>query len=207
MHELTEAFFSSLYAPALAEPDLFEVAQVTLWTLPDKLSYHLPLKDLAAVAKKAIELDAEGKDVYFGVALRLPNLPQHQRGGKTELCAATALWLDIDIADLKTHAHAAENLPIDVIEAHKILDAVQVPPSAIIHSGHGVHAYWFLDDPHPLFESQQRGDFEAVMAALQHSAKRYADSCGWHLDLTVSADRVLRVPGTHNHKAKLMASA
>lgn len=202
MHELTEAFFRTLYASALSEPDLFNSAQLTLWTLPDKKSHHLPLKDLAAVAQKALELDADGKDVYFGVALRLPGLPASQRGGKTELCAVTALWLDIDMHSVHA-AHAATNLPINVIEAREILNAVGVPASAVIHSGHGLHAYWFLDEPHPLLDPEQRDTFEGAMSTLQHRARDYASARGWHLDLTVSADRVLRVPGTQNRKAKM----
>jgi putative DNA primase/helicase len=202
LHELTEAFFHSLFAPALREPELLEAAQVTLWTLPDRVSRHLPLADLTNVAKTALDLDAQGKDVYFGVALRCPGLTARERGGKGDLGAVTALWLDIDIQDASS-VHAARNLPTSEEEAMEIVSAVGIPPSAVVHSGHGLHVYWFIDQPFPLLDAKEVAEFEHAVAALQHRAKEYAARRGWHLDLLTSADRVLRVPGTTNHKTNL----
>jgi hypothetical protein len=197
--ELAEAFFRELYAPALANEELLDAAVITLW-VPNKKSVHLPISDLAAVARTAIDLDATGQNVYFGVALRCPVLDSRHRGGKEDLAASTALWLDIDIRDEGT-AHASKLLPINILEAKEILAAVGVAPSGVISSGYGLHAYWFLDEVQPLLDSTQIATFESANIALQERAKEYATKRGWHLDITANSDRVLRVPGTQNHKA------
>ena len=75
-----------------------------------------------------------GYSVYFGVAKR-----RREGGGKQDVLGVTALWADIDTV----------NLGWDTDKCAKILhDAPrEVSPSALIHSGGGLHAYWFLKSP------------------------------------------------------------
>jgi len=200
MYEITEAFLRTLYSSALTDPELHE-ACITLWTLPDKRSVHLPLGDITNIAKRAVALDAEGKDVYFGVALRYPGLPPERRGTKEELVASCAFWLDIDIAS--GAAHAAKNLPTSIAEAESILEALgeDLQPDIIVHSGHGLHAYFCFADVAPLLSDEHVAAFERDLLALQQKAKDAAAQSGWHVDILADAPRVLRLPGTHNHKA------
>lgn len=198
MTHLTDAFLRTLYAPALSDPELGD-ATITLWTLPDKKSEHVPLRDIATIAERAKTLDDTGRDVYFGVALRYPNLTQSQRGTKNDLVAATALWLDIDLQS--PGAHAATNLPANVDEAQAIFDAIG-EPTLLVHSGHGLHAYYVLSEPMPLLDAAHVATFERALGGLYDAADRVAKAKGWQLDHVAEATRVLRVPGTHNYKLR-----
>jgi hypothetical protein len=72
------------------------------------------------------------------------------------------------------------------------IEALDLPPSVIIDSGGGYHCYWLLDEAYVL------GD---------DSARTYARRLQYAWVVLVGSDedakdlsRVLRIPGTHNHK-------
>ena len=194
---MAEQFLRALFAPALNHPD-YSGAVVSLWSLPSKMSRHLPLVDLPAVAWAASELDGQGAEVYFGVTLRKPGIAPDKRGARGDLLAATALWLDIDIENGK--AHAAKNLPKTQEEAIELLVELGSVPTLIINSGNGLHVYWRLDAPVSLRTPAEIDRFEGVLLGLQQRAKSLAAKRGWHLDITADATRVLRLPGTMNRK-------
>lgn len=196
MQDLIEAFLRSVYSSALVHPD-YSSGVVSLWTMPSKLSRHLPLKDLPAVAWNAAELDGQGSDVYYGVALRKPGLTPEKRGTKADLLAAPALWLDVDTV---SPVHAAKNLPSTKEEVTELLTELGRAPSQIVSSGYGYHIYWYLDEPVPLRTPDEVERFERVLLAWQQRAKSLAAKRGWHLDITADATRVLRLPGSHNRK-------
>jgi hypothetical protein len=78
--------------------------------------------------------------VYFGVATR-----RDASGGTLHNCAClTSLFVDIDF---KTTPEA---------EARARLARCPLPPSAIVHSGGGLHAYWRLHEPLRLPEQAPR---------------------------------------------------
>jgi hypothetical protein len=56
------------------------------------------------------------------------------------------LWADIDVAE--AGKNNGKNYPSKEL-ATELLDKLPVPPSCIINSGNGLHAYWFLDEPVP----------------------------------------------------------
>jgi hypothetical protein len=117
-----------------------------------------------------------GFGVYFGVAKRA------RRGGrKSDALGVACLWADIDVLergwDLRTTRRRIEALP----------EAVR--PSALIHSGGGLHAYWFLDRAH--FAPAQTSFIEGANAALAQLVS--GDAVG-------NLDRIMRLPGTWNAK-------
>ena len=132
--------------------------------------FHRSWHDTAEAAHaKALDL-APSLDVYFGVA------PRTGRGGSTEYVEElTCVWADLDC---KHHSKA------DRLDQ---LAALDTPPSILIDSGHGYHAYWLLDAP------IDPEDGRRCMAALASALD--GDAVG---DLP----RVLRVPGTTNHKGE-----
>ena len=74
------------------------------------------------------------------------------------------------------------------------VNAVNPRPNAIVHSGGGIHAYWFLDrfirpaEATPLLARwHESWDGRAAVRSLQ-------------LDETADLARLLRLPGTFNHK-------
>jgi putative DNA primase/helicase len=109
-------------------------------------------------------------DVWFGVALR--DAPGH--GSRQHCTVLPALFLDSDQPPAQTVAE---------------LKAWAFPPSAIVHSGGGLHAYWTLAEPWTLATD---GDPDPYLRRL---------ATFWKGDLKAAeAARVLRLPGGLNLK-------
>jgi hypothetical protein len=122
---------------------------------------------------------ANGFNVFFGVALRATP----ESGRKSNLLSATALWADIDEKKLERFGSPLE-----------ALEAFPSPPSIVVASGSGanLHAYWLLGEPAGLGSAEAIADFEGHLKGLARA-----------LDADVAstdASRVLRLPGTLNHK-------
>lgn len=114
-------------------------------TTGDARSYWSKVGDkrtLTNALNRATTLNREGGyGLYFAPCLR------SQKQGKAEAAALLpALWVDLDCDDDSARRTAAiENLNI-----------FTPPPSAIIDSGGGLHAYWFLAEPLSLDENTRK---------------------------------------------------
>src|SRR5258708_6599367 len=136
-------------------------------------SCHVPLGDeqrLQAAIERLLAANARGWGSYIGIATRYGHLGRWSRGGKDNLSVLPALFVDIDDPDC-----ALWNLAFFEIE-----------PSMIVHSGHGYHAYWFLDKP--------TTDFATADVLL----KELAHSLGG--DPILSVAQSMRLAGTVNTK-------
>lgn len=111
--------------------------------------------------------------VYFGV-----NPRSRTEGTNDAVVHVVTVAADVDFAkQLKKFK-----------DADRYLTDYGIPPSAIVHTGHGVHAYWFLEEPveaSPEFKDQRR---EFIKLAGSDAVQDEA--------------RVLRVPGSRNFKDK-----
>lgn len=116
------------------------------------------------------------QDCFWGVATRLDD-----SGGTAENCQhLPALFADLDFAT------------IPEAEARKTLAQIPLPPSLVIHSGHGLHPYWFVHKPFDLQILRERTAAHKLLARLaMYCASDTA---------VVDVARVLRVPTTFNHK-------
>ncbi len=101
----------------------------------------------------------------------------------------TCLWADLDLGSLKPDG---KPYPPSIADA---ISCFPFPPSAIVHTGHGAHAYWILDRPVPVTDANR--DLPARWIAL--GAKNAAER-GWVLDSVGDLARILRVPETIHHK-------
>lgn len=190
---MTAAFCDALfgYAP--------EDHHALLWTLQDKRSSWVDLDaGPQAVADRAQRLAAEHKDVYVAVSCaRHPGLPD-TRIRSSNAAGIMGLWADLDIAD--PDVHKKWNLPPSVDAAMELLKAAQVEPTLIVHSGHGLQAWWLFNE----FWSFDAEDDRLAAAGL---AQRWnttlqvrAAERQWVVDSTFDLARVMRVPGTLNRK-------
>lgn len=137
-------------------------------------------------------------DVFFGV------LPRANRGrSSADVPYANYLWVEIDGSD---HGQDGALAMLDnAIHAEDVF-----PPHIIVGSGGGVHAYWRL-------LTTERLDDDTRRKALSTTMRRICiaiGNCRWEGQTVrpinryrpypdaVSTDpaRILRVPGTHNHK-------
>ena len=178
-HEFLEEVFGG------ADESLF----AHLWTLPDKKTYSFRVTDLESMSDKALHLSEEGKEVYVCVGLTNSALPANARTSTKNVVALPGLWADIDILH---EAHKSRTLPGTIEEAKAILPP-QFPPSILVHSGHGLQGWWLYREP-----EASDGLCERLQAVMRGSAALH----GWSLDATHDMARVLRVPGTTNHKSK-----
>lgn len=126
--------------------------------------------------------DVDGIGTYFGVCTRREGA---KNGGLEDIVECVALWADIDC--LK------QGIPGD--EAIRALDFLPFPPSIVVNSGGGLHAYWQLEEAINVTVGSQQ--CEHVVSALKSLARVVAG------DMKVcDLARIMRLPGTRNSKAE-----
>ena len=160
----------------------------------DKVSTWFPAKRVDDAAAFAVRQQG---DVYFGVCLSPKDYGPRQRCPQKEALGVVGLWVDIDVAG---EGHMKPNLPATFDEALDLACSLGVAPSAVIDSGHGLHAWWLFFEPWVFSDSAERDEARAVSERLQAALRRNAEARGWTIDSTHDLARVLRVPGTVNHK-------
>lgn len=163
-------------------------AMIVLWTRPSKRARFFSKTDQAA--SYAAEM-AGDSDVYFGVGLYRNGITAG-RGTAGDVVFIPSLWADIDYGQ----AHQKSGIPANRQDATAILDRVGLRPSIVVHSGHGLHAYWLLTEPVAASDGA---------AGLARRWGATVAACARCLNFTVDSvsdlSRVLRVPGTVNHKS------
>jgi hypothetical protein len=140
-------------------------------------------------------------EVYCTVAALDRHPPHGKRGDGSHIGHISAFIFDFDVLNpdnLKAHAETAIPQSIDALQA--FMDDIGLPPpSALVHSGNGLHPYWFLDGAMPAHEAQTaHRRFQRAIIELAREKKR------WKLDNTSDLARVLRYPGTWNRKRNIV---
>jgi hypothetical protein len=147
--------------------------------------------------KKAAEFAAncDGHDVYVGLGLSKADLGPARRCTSEEIAGIAGIGGDFD---LKSAAHGNKPLPATIEDALSILPSMQ--PSILIGTGNGVHAWWLLKEP-AIFESEEERREVARLFTRWHTMLQLrAAGRGWAYDRLSDLARVLRIPGTLNHK-------
>lgn len=180
-------FFEALYG-------LCEHGWLTLWTNQDKKTYWFPVMQFRQATTRAYAL-ASNKDVYFGVGLRRQKT--QGRGNSGDICAIPGFWVDIDVAG---DAHKQKNLPPTTEDAVAFLKSFPLLPTVLVHSGHGLHGYWLFKEPWEFEDDAERQEAARLLRQFQKTIRALAEERGWKVDTTSDLARVLRVPGTFNHK-------
>lgn len=101
--------------------------------------------------------------------------------------------------DLKSEAHGNKPLPTTMADALSVLPK-DMPPTIIIATGNGAHAWWLLKEPHPTETEQERTDAARLVARWHTMLRLKSASKGWVYDRLSDLARVLRIAGTQNHK-------
>ena len=169
---------------------------LNLWTKQGNLSKWFPFKSprwLDDAMACAEEMDANGCDVFYAVCPSKVKKGVRQRASKPDAACLPAYFVDVDT--LLDPRKKGKRLAANPAEALTVLNDLSCPPSLCVISGHGLHPYWLLTAPKSI------DDPEATTADLNQFAKAIVAATGWELDAGASEPaRVLRVPGTHNHK-------
>ena len=115
---------------------------------------------------------AKSFNVYFGVCPR-----SRKEGTKDAVREVRCLWVDLD-------AKPAES---GKAQALTRLKEFPIQPTVIVDSGNGYHAYWVLKEP-----ETEKKSVELYLRGLCSALGGDKSSC--------EVARVLRFPGTNNHK-------
>jgi len=117
----------------------------------------------------------ENHHVFVGVAARKDD----SSGTRDNLAYVRAVWVDIDC---EKEGKSKEKVVRELREWNS-------PPTIIVDSGHGIHAYWILEEPANNFDCIE--EINLGLAKALHGDRAVVD-----------AARVMRVPGTHNVKTE-----
>lgn len=145
-------------------------------------------------AARSIELRAGSGDVYCSVATHVAP-PEKGRGTTKTVQSISGFWSDLDIGT-DGHKAASHPNPRNEDEALSILDGLP-EPSAVIHSGGGLQAWWFFEEPWVFSDSSAAA---SASDSWQRLLIERGEAKGLHVDSVGDLTRILRVPGTQNRK-------
>jgi hypothetical protein len=201
--ETTCQFFEQLFNGAeagwlvLTHPD---PSQRTKGGNPALLSdwFNLERTSFTTIAIAA-QRHAQQYNVYFSVALQHPACTPGawHRGKNATAFLIPGLWFDLDLA---YGQHAASTLPATDTEAVDFLGSLPAPPSLLVHSGGGLYGYWLFREPYLITSDTERETIIDLSRQFTYTLVTWGKERGWTLDALGDLARVLRPPGTINHK-------
>jgi hypothetical protein len=164
-----------------------------LWTLPEKQSSWFQSVEQAIQFAESMR----EHDLYVGVGLSGQDYGASRRCPSNEVAGIVGLWADLD---LKSDAHPKAVLPATIEDALKILPE-QFPPTFVVRTGNGAHAWWLFREPLIFASDEERGEAANLALRWQSLLRLNASAHGWSFDRLADLARVLRVPGTQNCKS------
>ena len=131
-------------------------------------------------------IDAVGDtaDLWYGVN-RMTQRPPSGRGRAADITRITCLYADLDTGKPLT--------PATISEARTIIDGLP-DPVFIVYSGHGLQPIW------PLSGGEFATSDPVILGRWGQLIADRAAARGWVTDNVYDLARILRVPGTVNHK-------
>jgi len=173
MHPNTSTFISSLFERCKPGEGFVTLTAIHPEGTHPTPSRHISIDDdraLERAIKRLSRANERGWGAYIGIAPRKQDLGRWSRGGRGDLLALPAVFVDIDNPD-------------DLLFPLLRFD---LPPSCIVHSGHGYHLYWYLETP--------TRDFAQADKVLRALALQFKG------DAKMTVVQSMRIPGTWNHK-------
>lgn len=141
------------------------------------------VEDIDALVREIEAFNREGLDTYAALA-SFDGFSRRAEDAKF----LSSFFVDIDVGAGKGYETKADA----ILALHTFLPAANLPDPVIVDSGTGVHAYWIFDSDIPATEWK----------IYAEKFKAYCIDNGLKIDPVVTADvsRILRCPGTYNHK-------
>lgn len=171
-----------------------------MWTMPDKRSrwFRASSEGMYSAAETVVRI-RERNDIYIGASLSSRSYGSRQRVAAADTSGITGLWVDIDYNVGK--AHKKPNLPPDQKSAIELLNRAPAKPTIIVHSGHGLQAWWLFDEPLIFADREEQVAAQELVKAWNFTIRDIARKDGWDVDATWDLARVMRLPGGLNHKS------
>lgn len=137
-------------------------------------------KEISLVLPKVLVINKNGWQSYFGVNPRPVNKCKKEKDIEYVVC----LFVDIDVGERKYYSSKSDAL--------RAIQEFSLNPSCIVSSGNGYHIYWLLNAVVKIKTEEDRLKVKSLLSGLIKTL--HADPSG------CSLERVLRLPGTLNHK-------
>lgn len=164
------------------------------WSAPGKRSEWV--QAITDETVTMLEAWAKAENVYLGCALRGQALGATLRGDKADCVAIPGIWLDIDYGT----DHKKPNLPPTEADALALVHEMGPAPTAVIHSGRGLQAWWLFREPWTFEDDRDRDAAERLTKAWCSTLRAKAKAHGWDADQVGDLPRVMRLPGLWNRK-------
>ncbi len=190
------------FIDALWPKELPKDSRILIWSLQSKLSMWA--SSVAGAVKSAVRMAEKGEDVYIGAGLGSKGVGTRQRTTNATVTAIPGVWVDLDYAD---DVHKKVNLPT-LAECESFIRELSdtlLEPTITVHSGHGFQLWWICSEPMMLADGDARHRASATVAGWMNLIRQKAAAHGWDVDATHDLARVLRIPGTVNHKSTPVA--
>lgn len=135
------------------------------------------------------------KDLFYCLSLQAETTTNQynkiiQKRHADKALALRSIWLDIDV---KAAPKGYPTLGDAMAAVQEFCQAAAMPPpSALVHSGSGLHVYWISD------RALSKAEWEPYAWGLRTLAIKHELRCD--AGVTIDAARILRVPDTFNHK-------
>lgn len=155
-------------------------------------SKSLPLSNADIFAQT---LTQNGMNVYTMVnSVKEGTLTSNNsRGDVNDISRLNALWADLDYKD-----SGIGNLETAMAMVENLSAILGTNPVAIVHSGHGIQPYWAIEDGD--ITDLNRSYVAGISRRFGQLVQRVAEMYGGKVDNVSDLPRVLRAPGTINHK-------
>lgn len=181
-------FLSALWG---SKPD---GALIGLWRKRDKKSLYF---EAIEAATKSIESDSKQSDVYMFAGTSRKKTPAKNRWTSAQIAGIPGVWADIDVnggPESKTGAAP------DHETATRLAESLLVP-TLVVSSGYGIQAWWLFDPGMWAFENvSARDEASRLLQGFQGVLRAEARRMGFGLDSTHDLARLMRAPGSLNHK-------
>lgn len=197
-----ERFLVELFGDAVG-PE----ASIVIFDSGTKNSVFCPSHASAAEAYATASIKA---NAYFGVSLQNRRdvhahaaelasagrkITESPRGYASTAKGIGGVWLDVDV-DGPGHANK-KRYPPTKKAALELIMGLPHRPSRVLWTGGGYHAWWIFKEPWVFESHTERARAEAVVHGWQKLAQK---SSPYDVDSTFDLARLMRAPGTLNHK-------
>jgi hypothetical protein len=162
-----------------------------LWTGQTKQSAWF--RDLKQAGDAA--MNANGSDIYMGIGLSKADHGPYHRAASGEITGLTGMTADIDI---KSKAHPG-NHPLTIEEALTVVPPY-MPPSLVLGTGNGIQVWWLFKEPFLIETEEDRNRATRLQMRWHTLLRDRARQSGWAYERLADLARILRIPGTTNHK-------
>jgi putative DNA primase/helicase len=170
-------------------------SKIGIFELPSARASNLA--DCNSAANFVDSINPHNNNVYFACGILDGKLNSSSRGSEADVIGIPGFWADLDFGD----HHNEKKYPPDLESVLNILKDFDLPPSIIIHTGHGLHVYWLFKEPWIFDNDDEKWRAKKLCTRLQDTLRSIASrKGGYTFDTTSDLARILRLPKTFNNK-------